>query len=185
VPEHGAINSTTDKITVPDVASAENDIVNTTTETSVYSYSIGANVLGADGAVRLTMHGDYKNDSGSAQTFTLKVKFGSTTMFEDVSASIPDFGASRLPWWMQLVLANKNATNSQTFGSQYMLTSIGAGTGVGRIDTDELYFHGGPQGSASEDTTGALTLDITITHAAAHADLSYRRHWAMLELINT
>ena len=60
---------------------AEQDIVSSTTETDLLAYSVPASTLGTDKALRVTIKADYLNNSGSSRTFTLKIKYGATTMY--------------------------------------------------------------------------------------------------------
>lgn len=159
---------------------ADNDINTTAAETTLYTYTIPAGTLGATGAVRLRLQGDYLNNTGVGATNRLRVNLGATTLFDDVSANIPT-SASRRPWYINLVLGNQSAT-SQVMTLEHRLSGAGGTTaGLGNFDASGGFgsAHGGV---ASENTANALALTVTIQHSASSANLSMRRRYALLEL---
>jgi hypothetical protein len=96
------------------------DLVNSTTESSLISgaaasgtsgFKVPGNTLGLMGAVRLTLIADYLNNTGGAQTCTIKIKFGGTVFYGDAVGGITA-SATRYPVPITVVLANLDATNS-------------------------------------------------------------------------
>ncbi len=158
------------------------DVVNTAAETSIASVVVPANALRTDRMVRLTLVGDYLNNSGVARTLIVRVKFGATTLYNDVSAAL-GFGALRRPIAINLCLANQNANNVQVLGGQIDIGTIGGATsGLGDLAVTA------PQltvlsGSAAEDSTIPKTFDITVQHQVAAATISIRRLYALFELV--
>ncbi|KKL68611.1 hypothetical protein LCGC14_2123250 [marine sediment metagenome] len=159
---------------------AQVDVENTVAETSIYSYSIAADVMGVDGGVRLLLAGDMlKNVTGS---YTIRVKLGATTVL-----STQDHGAtsnaSRKRWWLEIICLN-SASDAQKWGVFYR-TSVGGAGGLtfplvnGGANADS----GAGYNSSAEDTSGALTFQVTIEWSVANASLSFRKEMALLELL--
>lgn len=173
---------------VIDRATADLDIVNTTVETTLYSFAVPANALGTNGLLRFTVFGDYLNNSGAGETMTLRIKFGGTTLYQDVTGSIAAATARR-PFRIVGEIGNKGATNVQFLVAHWELGAAGsATTGIGDIGaggaTGEIGQHVvASAGDAAIDTTLAATLDITIAHSVASLSISMRRKYAVLELI--
>jgi hypothetical protein len=170
-------------VTAIDRTGAALTIVNTIAETSLYSVIVKAGALGPNGGVRVTIFGAYQNNSGVAATFTLRVKFGGATRYEDVSVSLATSAVVR-PFRLVLVLMNANATNSQNLNGELRIGNIAAAViGLGDLAT-------APTGDAAfaaraipVDTTLQQTLEVTIQHSAANANLSITRDGAVAELI--
>jgi hypothetical protein len=168
------------------------DLVNSTTESSLISgaaatgtsgFKIPGNTIGLTGAVRLTLLGDYLNNSGGAQTCTIKIKFGGTVFYGDAVGSIAA-SANRYPARIVVVLANLDATNSnflQGFAPAWgAAPTTGSVAGLVGSSTDLRLVMSAVQ---SIDTTVDQYLDITATHGAANANLSIRRQAAFLEVL--
>lgn len=170
---------------VLDRSVTQNDVVSTAAETTLYSFSVPGNVLDTQKMLRLTIYGDYLNNSGASRTIIVKVKYGATTLYADTSGSLAA-NATRHAFRMEFLLGNQNATNAQVLGGNICMSTAGATTGLGDmatvaaattgIDTD-VY------GSSAEDSTAAKTLDITVKHSASNGSLSIRRQFAILEVL--
>lgn len=169
------------------------DLVNSTTESSLISgaassatsgFRIPANSLGLAGGVRLTLVGDYLNNSGGAQTCTIKIKFGGTVFYGDAVAAIAA-SANRYPIPICVVLVNLNLTNSN------LIQGTAPAWGGGAPTTGSVAGLIGPMTDArivtstvqAIDTTADQYLDVTATHGAANASLSIRRHAAFAEAL--
>ncbi len=169
------------------------DLVNSTTESSLISgaaasgtsgFRIPANTLGLNGAVRLTLVGDYLNNSGAGQSCTIRIKFGGTAFYGDLVTGIAA-NANRYPVPLTVVVANLNATNSN------LLQGIAPSSGGGAPTTGSVagligaITHGRFVTSSVQaiNTTVDQYLDVTATHGAANANLSIRRHAAFAELL--
>lgn len=158
------------------------DVVNTAVETDILSYSLAGNTLGSHGSLRLTLLCDYLNNTGSNRTLTVKVKLGATTMWGDANTAIATNAARRMVQ-ISLMLGNMAATNAQIMQGYYTLTSVTAGGFGGIGDLDAPVNPGAFMGTATEDTTAAKTLAVTVTHSVADANLSLRMRYAVLELL--
>lgn len=160
----------------------ELDIVSDNTEQTIYTKSIGARDLGLGGILRLTIVGDYFNNSGGTRTLHVKVKFGSTTLYDDTTISIAA-AAERYPVFWQIYLLNRGDAASQWLGGLLMIGNRPATTGIGELATDEIAANAPIGGTATEDTTSAKTFSVTVTHSASNASLSFRREVAILEMM--
>lgn len=163
---------------------AQDEVVNSSSEESVYSHSIPANTLGSDGGFRLTLGGDYFNNSGATRTLVIKVKLGATTVFTSNAFNLLAVATHRRGWHLEVLCMNASAAVqdwltwlgiSPAVTNSLKVMNIGAGSDSVTI--------GEGVGTSTEDTTGALTVDVTMQHSAAHASLSIRCEVALLELI--
>lgn len=164
----------------------DKDIVNTTTSTSVFNTapSITANTLGSTGGLRLTIYGDYLNNSASARTLAPKVIFGSTNVINPgaMATTIAD-NANRRYWKIVVELWN-TATNAQLVNWWFVLSDFSASVGIiNDLKNGQTMWMAEGYGTASEDTTATKTLDVQMAHSAAHASLSFRKKVAFVELL--
>ena len=180
----GAITShTADVVEILNRSVATQDVVNTVTETSIYSFSVTGNTISTNRMLRLTLICDYLNNSGVTKFITLKIKYGATTLYNDGTNTIAT-DTARHPIQLNILLAANNATNDQVLGGYVNLGDAGGTTsGIGDFADDEIMAHTSIGGESVEDSTAAKTLDVTITHSAADALTSFRRHVAILELV--
>jgi len=166
---------------------AEQDIVSSTTETDLLAYSVPAGTLGTDKAVKVVILADHLNNSGSARTFTLKIKYGATTMFSDASCSIPS-GATRRPITIEFILFAKNSTTSQGVVAHIRTghaTTPATGLGnFGSTDTTDLATGTVIGVNAAENSAVAKTLSCTITNSFSASTVSFRRLYAVIEVLD-
>lgn len=151
------------------------EVVNDAAEKTVYSVSVPGNFLGPSGIFEGTIHADYLNNTGVSQTYTIRIKFGGTTIFQDTTGSIVA-NASRRPWRLDVTLVNRGVTNSQFGGALRFLGSAGGST-IGAGD----YGTAGIIGSITQgidpaiDTTVDQVFAVTFQHTNASANLSWRK----------
>lgn len=159
------------------------DVVNTVVETSIFSFSVPANMLGTNRMLRLTLFGDYLNNSGAGSTLNLKVKFGATTLYSEITASFAS-SAQRRAMNLVLWLAAQNSASAQVLGGLFALASNAAATtGLGDLNANATLSNPIGQATSAEDSTAAKTLDVLVTHGVAAATISARRFYACLELV--
>lgn len=164
------------------VTVAELDVVNTASETDLLSYNVPGNTLGTTHGLRVRIGADYFNNSGASRTLQIKIKYGSTTMYDDTTIALLA-NAARYAFMIDFVLFPKNSTSSQGVSGMIMIPLPGAATtGIGDASSDELRaltpFVGA---NASEDSTTALDLKVTVTHATNNASLSARKLYSIIE----
>lgn len=167
---------------IPDRDLSQVDIVNDATEQSIYSFSIPANALGPTGGVMLTIAGDYLNNTGGARTLGIRVKLGATTVLTSSFFQIGQ-GANRREWKLTVIFLN-SAVAAQKWSAFFFMNDDDAGNffirDSGSTSGDVA---GTGYGSSAEDTSGALTLDITVDHDIADPNVSMRKEIALLELM--
>lgn len=159
------------------------DVVSTAAETTWLTFSVPANTVGTLGTLHCVIQYDFLNNTGAGDTFTLRVKYGATTMFDDLSVAVVANAARRdgiLEFWV----AGDGATNSQLLSGSLRLGSVTAATtGTGDI-AGTVAMSGSPfGGAAAEDSTAAKTLAVTIQNTTNSINYSVRLLQAFLEII--
>jgi hypothetical protein len=162
-------------------------IVSSTTETDIFNFTIPANAMGINRALRLTINWTRNNNSGAAETApTFRVYVGGTLRFQDASNA----AASSANWvagYTQLMLAMQNASNAMILsGIHRQSINTAPSTGIGDIAGTADF--GGEIGSATgttftQDTTSNWILRVTWANGTNNAAVQFRRHYAVLELI--
>ncbi len=147
-----------------DISVAEVTVSNTTTETSIYSFSIPANTLGVDNALDLFLEGTIQNTSGGGGNIRVRVKYGGTTIFDD-NPSVSN-GTNELYVINARIFAD-GAENAQK-GALY--ASRGADTNMG----DD-------RGTAAVDSTTIQTLEVTVEWSAANPAAIFVHREAVLK----
>ncbi len=160
------------------------DHVSSVTETTWASWVIPANTLGSSGAVRFEIVADILNNTGAGDTFTLRIKYGATTMFADLTVG---FGtdAARRPVRLLCTLAADGATNAQILSGTLItgpLTATTSGTGdlIGTLAGAGGLAIGG---TSAEDSTAAKTLAVTVQNTTNSANYSVRLLEAYIEVL--
>lgn len=151
----------------------------------IYSKVIPAGLLGTSGMLRLTLLGDYLNNSGSLFQHTLGVTFGGVTLFNSALAGTIPTATGRRPWRLDLNLTNLGVTNAQHLNGRMVMGAGGAATGLGDAGGSKAWDF--PFASADTnpavDTTVAQTLTVNIGDDGTHANTRWRRKYACLELV--
>jgi len=153
-----------------DRVNSDTTVGNTTTETNIYSKSITANDMGSTGGLRLRLIGQYTNNTGATRTLTVKPKFGSTTLATH-TLSLTTSGTNGQ--YEMVVHVFNTATNAQRGTS-----NINAMRGGGLIDSAF-----GVALTATEDTTSAKTLSVTVQWDSASASATLTNKLATLEVL--
>lgn len=161
-------------------------VSNTTTESTLMSITVPANLMGTNRAVRMTIWGDYLNNSGSNTTFTLRVKFGSTTFFGDASGNVGT-SSTRRPFTLTAVVMNKGATNAQSCMFECMLGNAASGSvaGLGDMAAAGYREFNGTNGTSDMaiDTTADASFTTTIAHASAASTMEIVIRGGFVELL--
>ena len=150
--------------------------------TAALTHAVPAGAMGTNRSLRFTLRGYYRNFSGSAQNFYLRVKFGGTTMVEVTMPMGINVSAYR-PLSINGTLTNMNATNAQAVGVDvlYTVQTGNPTTGYGWVNTTG-FATGSLRGAATEDTTAAVTLEVALYRANA-SNVSVIIDSAILELV--
>lgn len=152
-----------------DSAVASTTVGNTANETTLYTISIPANTLGTANALRLTIIGTWLQNA--AKSVAIKLKYGGTTAATTAAAAIDD-SATTTGLKIDALLMAQGATNSQ-FGAIFL------NAGVRFANSNPI----SSQGTAAEDSTGALNLVVSAQWSGAHASATLTSKYVILEKI--
>lgn len=166
------------------------NIDNDASETTIYSYTIPANTLDADGELRLKILSEFLNNTGTGRGYTLKFKLGGSTVVEYTTGSTA-FGstATRRVFTILVHVSQTGATNSQILSVEHYAASTSGifgtlTTGVGLTMSNAVNVGIWNSGALSVDMTASQTLEVTVTLSAANASLEWKSYAATLELLN-
>jgi len=154
-----------------------------TSDTVIIQVSVPANALGTERSVRFHFSGYFRNNTGSNQTFTFKIKYGATTMVNCTSASIHS-SAVYAAFDFSGTMANCGATNDQKVGGSMTYTRPTADPtngygGIGQLDT--TFLAGAFRGSAAEYSTAAKTFYLYLSKSSSSVVMYVDQ--AILELV--
>lgn len=162
-------------------------VVSSTTEESVYSYAITAGKLGTTGGLRFRIGGDCLVNA--AGTLILAIRFGPTAtallsrdqLFVSNAIDLQDT-ATRHAWWLDLLIMN-SASNAQKAVIGFMMIAASGGFQIAALDTSQFGWGGAGFAEETEDSTAALTVDLTAKFSVSSASLSFRKEIALTEFI--
>lgn len=175
--------------TLLDFQPTQNIVSNVATEQTLYTYTVAGNTLGTTKALHLHLNGQWRNNTGSNATVRIKIKLGATTMWDAITGNIGTASAT-IPWFLDVELGNRGATNSQYVGGNTMVGAMGSPavtTGLGGFQVfngmSSMYM-AVPSGTAAEDTTASLALAVTVTLSTNSTNLTISRELLTLELLS-
>ena len=119
----------------------------------------------------------------AGRTFTIKVKYGSDTLYSGTSASIGASASERA--WDLNVLVTPESTTTVVVGGQMVMGPASGFTGVyiDSLASTSLVVNAPILGyTTTGDTTAAKTLSVTITHSAADANLELTAFATIVEM---
>lgn len=173
-----------------DRKSSATTINNTVTETAVYSYTIPASTLDANGEIVLTLWSEFLNNTGFGRGYIIKVKLGGTTVIEfDMGSSALVSTATRRLSQTIVSLAALGATNSQIVTMRHEISSrTGLSgtltTGVGTTMSTAVQMLTVNSGTLSQDMTTSKVLEVSITLSTNSTSLEWKSYAGTLELLN-
>lgn len=149
-----------------------------TAEATVSSVTLPAGTLGTSGKAILELVGEFVNNSGSSNTYRLRFKLGSTTVY-DKSTSIVTSTLPRAFVW-RVHISARGATNKQRMTVEVMHGRPLAGTS-GYGDWGEFTGYAFTlHGDATEDSTTDLAVAATMTNSVSNANTYTRLYSAKL-----
>lgn len=154
-----------------DAVTTDVEVVNTTTATALYTYTLPANYLSTNNILRCTFWGDYLNDSGSSVNLTVDIRYGGSTLC--TSTGSVGNTATRRVVWIQGYIKGDAATNAQR-GQFVMLNPVAATVGGSTF---------GGQNTLAIDSTAAQDVVLRVTHGTAASTISFILRAAWIELI--
>jgi len=140
--------------------------------------------------LRVRAFGNFLHNSTTAVTYTLRILYGGTVIFNDVSISFGTTAdADRCAWRLEFDITAQ-ANNNQRMGGSFWYSAIlpvAPTTGIGDIGTDENG-GAGPIGSATggiavDSDAADRTLDIDFDMSAANASIEWVCQGITVELI--
>lgn len=155
-------------------ATSTTTLVSSVVETSVYSFTLGAQDLDpTNHTLMVVVGGTYLNDSGANKTLTLKVTIGGVTMYEDTTAVIPNSANTRT--WMLTFFLSATTVAAEFFTGKFSLSAVTAPTtGNGSLGTNDTI-----NSTIYNLTARTLTIDnlidVLFTHSASAATVSLSR----------
>jgi hypothetical protein len=160
------------------------DITSSSAENTIYSFTVPQNTMTATGVLRLSMEATILNNTGGNTTITVRIKFGGTTMYDDVTPVMAT-SASRRSFRVNVYIANQNSVSAQILSGTAEVGVAGtATTGYGDFGTDEIISRAPLGGTAAVDTSAAgRLLDITVQASSSATTHSIRREFTVLELL--
>lgn len=172
-----AVSSTVVTAPARDVVQAE--VVSSVAETAVFSETITGGSLGTTRALRVTVLGDYLNNSGSSRNLTLRVKYGATTIGTITYAVAT--AATRHAVHLFTVLTAANSASAQYAHTRSVITANGALDGVTSLaGSDGAY---SAHASVAEASASDKTLAVTVEHSASASTISFRANSVLVELL--
>lgn len=160
---------------------ADTTLSNTAAETTMYTYTVPANMGAIAGQVlELQMVVTFTNNSAANRTYTLRVKFGGTTYIADALLPLPTSINDRAGL-IVVRIQNDGATNAQVITAT---VSISAAAGAARGDFGAAPTVGPSTMAAfgTIDQTAAAVLEVSLQSDAATATQTIVTRVALLTL---
>jgi hypothetical protein len=136
-------------------------ISNSTTETTIYTYTIPGGTLSTGNAIKLRIPYKLSNTTGGNVTFTAKLLYGATTI---ATATTPNIASTN---------------DGAGFVDAYLLANASASAQIGTIIVNETYqtatYERSVRGTATENSATDLALAIKITLGSASASYTWRK----------
>lgn len=160
------------------------DINTTVAESNLVSQAIPAMTDPPSRMMRVTLVGDYLNNSGGASNVTFRVKFGATSLWASNTFSVPTNAARRM-FRLVFEIGQLNANSSQFLGGFLLLGATQApATGLGTLGDVPLSANPlGSAGATAVDMSVAQTLNVTVQHGTSAATISCRAFYSLIEII--
>jgi hypothetical protein len=150
-------------------------IDNDATETTVYTDTLLADTLGANGFLRITHFGLTTRNMGADKDLTFRLKLGATTLVTLTHLNVSD-GKTDLPTKVEFILKADGGTSAQlVIGMSHVYNDSTSATAFIRVVADS--------GTGAEDTTGNLTLSITAQNETANANEKYVAETTFVEYV--
>lgn len=167
-------------------SAAAQNFVNTSAEQTLFSQNILGGTMGTAGVLHLRLFGSLKQSTTTSNTYTLRIKWGGTTVYQDdILSAYTTSSANYMGYILDLYVMNANATNAQlTMGTWMMNDATGtATTGYGDASDDEQANNAVLIGtSQTKDTTANQTLAVTMQMSAANTSSEVNIDYKWLEI---
>lgn len=144
------------------VGNPATDILNTTTETTIYTRSIPGGALGPNGALRIILLGQFFNQSGAINWLDVRVKFGGLTVLDSLNSLTSNSSANACAVRGDIILTNLGSTTPQFIDGRI---EIGVPEASPTMNTGN--FSIGQTVITGVDSSIAQTLTITVQLSSA------------------
>ena len=135
--------------------------ISNTTETNMATFSVPAGALGTANIIKIKIFGRAKSDGTGDVDFTLRLKYGGTTICSCTGYIEGDTGKDNT-FILDAIMSEQGTTSLQVGVLQAYGPNFGIG--INQVPT-------GDTGTGSEDSTGILTLSVTAQLASAIGDI--------------
>jgi hypothetical protein len=156
---------------------SEQEVVNTGSETTVFTETIPGNNVGPDAQIRLTLWGDFLNSSGGNSTCTIRVKYGGTTIFTYAESLASD--ANRRNFKLKVDICYLNATNAQRAFCEAQMSAPAANGSTAAVSNQGI----SRDTTLTKDTTTSQTLLVSVHHDGGTSTRSFFMRFARFEII--
>lgn len=164
-----------------------NTISNTAALSSIYSFSIPANTINANGGVRLTVVGQFTNATGVARIPKIECTLGGSnvTVLGDYQSLAHD-ATLVYPQKFEILIFGNNSTTSENAFSHYDMPGDAGAVNGALLSGAPASGYGFYSFNAAltEDLATILALDVSIQFPVASTSLRWVGSGARLELIN-
>lgn len=154
---------------IADIDTTDATLLNSTTETTVYTKVYPAGSFSASSVIRILANGALAWSKLNAPVVTVKVKLNGTTVGTlAISGSAPGGSATVLSYtgyWEALLINNASLAAQKTLMRSLFLGDFNDDSAL----TVSTKFIANSENTSSVDTAGAVTLTITYTNGAANA----------------
>jgi hypothetical protein len=147
---------------------------------NIINETIPGGTLGTNRLLRIRAGGTWNNTSGATRTCTLTVKYGTTTMWSDVSATLAT--GVTTGWNMDLLLMANDSTTSQKLHGLIRIGNTGAATtGIGDLGSGTSIAYPIVAGTAALDSTTNQALTVSVSFNGA--SITWVTYFYFLELL--
>ena len=154
-----------------------------TTEPNILSHTVNASDLGTTRMLRATILGDLYH-TGTANTLTVRVKLGGTTLYSDSMTYNGHANTNRAQYVMECLMGMANSATAEflvcTLDCSWLEVPA---SGNGRIGTQGMEGTFGSIGTSAVDTGSNQAFVVSVQWSAVHADTRWRKYYACVELI--
>lgn len=162
---------------------AELYISDDTTERTIVSHSVGGGTLGTDGCIRLTVGGEFANNTGSDKSVSVRIKIDNTVVWGDNIAVIDSSSEISRGFYLNAIINQAGSASEQKISGSLFIsddntTSYG---GVGGQDDDEGCIDVSFRGVSYIDWSSAHTVSLSLQMSAADVELWFIRDIAIME----
>lgn len=161
-------------------------INNSTTETTLFSQSLNAGAMGANGVIHLMGNFSTNVSDATSRTVTLRIKLGSTTIFAPApNVAVNTAGRTSAFWRASIANINNAAVQLTTLHiftfvptGATVLTASQTAAGATTNTVPLVYIN-----TSTENTANAATLAVTAQLSAASANYTLDSHGVTAQVI--